>query len=116
MRDVGKIIENIGKGKEQFIVKIFVHQLRRVFADRMIKEDYIWFRGVVTEAYKRFFSNLTFLTDDTFNVLFTDILKLDTGASIYEEVTDMRKLYKLLENKQLDYNYSSNDKLDLVFF
>ena len=82
----------------------------------MIKEDYIWFRGVVTEAYKRFFSNLTFLTDDTFNVLFTDILKLDTGASIYEEVTDMRKLYKLLENKQLDYNYSSNDKLDLVFF
>jgi len=28
----------------------------------------------------------------------------------------MRKLYKLLENKQLDYNYSSNDKLDLVFF
>jgi hypothetical protein len=28
----------------------------------------------------------------------------------------VRKLYKILENKQLDYNYSSNDKLDLVFF
>ena len=37
MRDVGKVIENIGKGKEEFIVKIFVHELRRVFADRMIK-------------------------------------------------------------------------------
>lgn len=82
----------------------------------MIKEDYNWFKGVVTEAYKRYFSNLAFLTDETFNVLFTDILKLDTGASVYEEVTDMRKLYKMLENKQLDYNYSSNDKLDLVFF
>jgi dynein heavy chain len=97
-------------------VKIFVHELRRVFADRMIKEDYNWFRGVVTEAYKRYFSNLSFLTDDTFNVLFTDILKLDSGVSLYEEVTDSRKLYKLLENKQHDYNYSSNDKLDLVFF
>jgi dynein heavy chain len=49
-------------------------------------------------------------------VLFTDILKLDSGVSLYEEVTDSRKLYKLLENKQHDYNYSSNDKLDLVFF
>jgi dynein heavy chain len=49
-------------------------------------------------------------------VLFTDILKLDSGVSLYEEVTDSRKLYKMLENKQHDYNYSSNDKLDLVFF
>lgn len=60
-----------------------MHELRRVFADRMIKEDYNWFRGVVTEAYKRYFSNLSFLTDDTFNVLFTDILKLDSGVSLY---------------------------------
>ena len=49
-------------------------------------------------------------------MLFTDILKLDSGVSLYEEVTDSRKLYKMLENKQHDYNYSSNDKLDLVFF
>ena len=58
--------------------------MRRVFADRMIKYDYIWFTGVVTDAYKRYFSNLSFLTDATFNVLFTDIMKLDAGASIYE--------------------------------
>lgn len=56
------------------------------------------------------------LNDDTFTVLFTDILKLDGGVSIYEEVTDPKKLYKLLENKQEDYNFSGNDKLELVFF
>lgn len=28
----------------------------------------------------------------------------------------MRKLYKILENKQLDYKYQTGDKLDLVFF
>lgn len=83
----------------------------------MIEEDYQWFKEVVTQAYKRYFSNLSFLTDDTYNVLFTDILKLDSGASIYEEVTDKRKLFRLLEGKQHDYNYSSDDdKLDLVFF
>jgi len=63
MRDVGKVIANIGKGKEEFIVKLFVHELRRVFADRMIKEDYIWFTGVVMDAYKRYFSNLSFFTE-----------------------------------------------------
>lgn len=50
----------------------------------MIKEDYHWFIGVVTEAYKRYFSNLSFLTDATFNTLFTDILKIDTGLPAYE--------------------------------
>lgn len=75
---------------------MFIHEIRRVFADRMVGEDYNWFKGVVTDAYKRYFSNLSFLTDETFNVLFTDILKLDSGVSIYEEVTDLKKLYKIL--------------------
>jgi len=82
----------------------------------MVGEDYNWFKEVVIDAYKRYFSNLSLLTDDTFNVLFTDILKLDGGVSIYEEITDPKKLYKILENKQEDYNFSNNDKLDLVFF
>jgi hypothetical protein len=84
MRDIGKVIQNIGKGKEEFIVKLFIHEIRRVFADRMVGEDYAWFKQVVQDAYKRYFSNLSLLTDDTFNVLFTDILKLDGGVSIYE--------------------------------
>ena len=116
MRDVGKVIANIGKGKEEMIVKLFIHEIRRVFGDRMLVEDYLWFKGVVTEAYKRYFSNLSFLTDDTFNVLFTDILKLDSGVSVYEEITDLKRLYKILDNKQQDYNFSFDDKLDLVFF
>lgn len=116
MRDIGKVIQNIGKGKEEFIVKLFIHEIRRVFADRMVGEDYVWFKQVAQDAYKRYFSNLSLLTDDTFNVLFTDILKLDGGVSIYEEVTDAKRLYKILENKQEDYNFSNNDKLDLVFF
>lgn len=62
----------------------------------MIHEDYVWFKEVVTDTYKRFFSNLALLTDDTFNVLFTDVIKLDSGVSIFEEVTDPKKLYKLL--------------------
>lgn len=65
------------------IVKLFIHEIRRVFADRMIEEDYIWFKTVVTDAYKRYFSNISLLTDETFSVLFTDIIKIDSGVSIF---------------------------------
>lgn len=68
------------------------------------------------EAYKRYFSNPSLVTQETFNCLFTDILKRDAGVSIFQEVTDKRKLIKILEDKQDDYNFSSNDKLNLVFF
>lgn len=90
------------------IVKLFIHEIRRVFADRMIEEDYTWFKGVVTEAYKRYFSNISLLNDETFNVLFTDIMKLDSGVSIFEEVTDKKKLFNLLEGKQQDYKFATN--------
>ena len=49
----------------------------------MIQEDYEWFKVVVTEAYKRYFSNPALLTDETYTNLFTDILKLDSGVSVY---------------------------------
>ena len=116
MRDIGKVIQNIGKGKEELVVKLFIHEIRRVFTDRMIQEDYEWFKTVVTDSYKRYFSNISFLTEETFSVLFTDILKLDSGVSIYEEVVNRKDLFKTLYNKQEDYNFSSTDKLDLVFF
>lgn len=35
-------------------------------------------------------------------------MKLDSGASIYEEVTDKKKLYTLLDNKQQDYKFATN--------
>lgn len=35
---------------------------------------------------------------------------------IYEEVTDKKKLLKLLQNKEDDYNASRDDKLNLVYF
>lgn len=49
-------------------------------------------------------------------ILWTDIMKLDLGMTVYEEITDKKKLLKQLDEKQDDYNHSSDDKMDLVFF
>lgn len=44
------------------------------------------------------------------------MLKLDSGSNVYEEVTDREKIIKNLEEKLDDYNLSSTDKMNLVFF
>lgn len=49
-------------------------------------------------------------------ILWTDIMKLDIGVSVYEEVTDNKKIAKILDEKQDDYNHASDDKMELVFF
>lgn len=62
--------------------------------------------------------NLNWSREDVFNVpvLFSDILKLDLGTPMYEEIVDRPKIIKNLEEKLEDYNLSSNDKMNLVFF
>lgn len=38
------------------------------------------------------------------NILFSDLLKLDFPEKYYEEIKDVRKLVKVLEDKLDDYN------------
>lgn len=61
---------------------------------------------------------LNWTKEDVFNVpvLFSDILRIDTGSTMYEELQDRGKIIKNLEEKLDDYNLSSNDKMNLVFF
>lgn len=51
------------------------------------------------------------------NIVFSDILKLESVNVYYEDVTEKRKIIaKALEDKQDEYVFASNDKMDLVFF
>jgi len=50
--------------------------------------------------------------------MFSDILRLDVGNREYEEIVDMKKLLKCLDDKLDDYNTSdaNQSKMHLVFF
>jgi dynein heavy chain len=66
---------------------------------------------------RSFRSGLDF--DDLFGekkVIFSDILKIDAAIRLYEEVKDMPKLLKVLNNYLEEYNISSSVKMNLVFF
>ena len=50
------------------------------------------------------------------NFLFSDLLRLDSDIKEYEEIRDVNKLMKTLDNKLDDYNSENTNKMNLVFF
>ena len=57
--------------------------------------------------------------DDVFGnnkILYGDLLRLDSDVREYEEIKDVTKLVKVLEDKLDDYNMEYNTKSKLVFF
>ncbi len=87
-----------------------------MFGDRLIDEnDREWFRKNASLLCDRYAGNLpqNVIASD---LVFSDILKLDSHPILYEEITDLKKVVKILDNAQDDYNSSSHDKLSLVFF
>jgi len=48
--------------------------------------------------------------------MFGDLLTLYAENREYEEIKDMNKLLKILDDKMDDYNMESTNKLKLVFF
>ena len=101
------------------ITKLWIHEVSRVFYDRLINdEDRQWFRELIVDLLGRQFKSRWGM-DDVFggkNILFGDLLRLDSENKDYEEIKETVKLIKVLEDKLDDYNLDFNSKTKLVFF
>lgn len=104
------------KDAEQF-VKLWVHESSRVFHDRLInEEDKEWFKDLIIELLGRQF-NSRLEKEEIFGekgVRFGDLLRLDFGRE-YEEIKDMVKLLKVLDEKQDDF-LEGKSLTKLIFF
>jgi dynein heavy chain len=78
-----------------------------VFHDRLVDDiDRKWFRESIMELLQVNF-RVNWQEEEIFgerNILFSDLLKLDFPEKYYEEIKDVRKLVKVLEDKLDDYN------------
>ena len=101
------------------ITKLWVHEVSRVFYDRLInEEDRDWFKDLIVELLQAYF-NPKWKREEVFDekkILFGDLLRLDSENRDYEEIKDIVKLIKVLEDKLEDYNMEFNSKTKLVFF
>jgi len=83
------------------MVKLWIHECSRVFHDRLLNsDDRNWFQNLIKELIRR---NFGFRLDkDTIfaenGCIFGDLLRLDVGKE-YEEIKDINKLIKVLDEK-----------------
>lgn len=127
LRDVAKVFQGIlmtktvSVGNPDTFAKLWVHECSRVFNDRLINdEDRQFFREIVTDLLKIKFQLKNVKPEEIFegksSVIFSMILRCDAEEKLYEEIVDKNKLFKMLEDKLIDYNISNPTKMDLVFF
>lgn len=92
--------ENIGR--------LWGHEARRVFVDRLLPEDKENMEDFIDKIGKKWGKNMT-------PVYFTDILSPSHEKS-YEEVSDLEKVSLTITTALNNYNMSSDRPMDLVLF
>ena len=101
--------------------KLWLHECSRVFADRLCtQEDHTFFQEQMLDLLGTKFKVRWNKKDEVFaedkEPIFSVILKLEQEVTLYELVEKKERLLGTLEDKLTDYNFSSPNKMDLVFF
>lgn len=118
--------KNFYESKEQ-VVKLWGHELLRVFYDRLINDtDQALFKKLVNDQLSANFQMnfrehcMTYKTDDEENArdaIFVDFLIDDEDTKVYEEVEEYDKLRDHLLEKLDRYNTQPKiQKMDIVLF
>ena len=85
---------------EEQMTRLWIHEVSRVFHDRMINEqDRRWYYALIVEMVTRRFS-LKWNEEDIFgnqSILFGDLFKIDTEQKDYEEIKDIKKVIQILD-------------------
>jgi dynein heavy chain, axonemal len=119
LRDVSKVFQGflmckpISIGNEASCARLWMHEVSRVFYDRLVDEEgREFFKEIIEDAMK-----IKWRNDISFsNVIFSNLLKLENEDKLYEEITKMDALNTTLFNYLEEYNCSFPNKMDLVFF
>lgn len=122
LRDLSRVFMGLAKANKEevkdqkHLIRLWGHEMSRIFYDRLInQEDREWFDktiGKISENYLRIRAEDLNLHKTIFN----DLFSIGEAEEVYEEITDMKKIVKSLEDHQLDYNDRNRNKLNLVFF
>jgi dynein heavy chain len=101
--------------------RLWMHEVRRTFSDRMVNAAEIDRFETVAESYaKKYFSDFCNIEDDMIGekkapLIFTNFIRAPTGSLPYMCVPSMNKLSKTLTHKLEEYN-EVNAAMNLVLF
>jgi len=122
LRDISKVFQGfcmckpISIDNEASCALLWIHEVSRVFYDRLVDEEgREFFKELIEDAMK-----LKWRNDIKFsNVIFSNILKLEEKEEkdrLYEEIKRMEVLLKALNHYLDEYNTHCPNKMSLIFF
>lgn len=119
LRDISKVFQGflmckpISIDNEISCAKLWMHEVSRVFYDRLVDEKgREFFQVLIEDNIKHKWRN-----DIPFsNFIFSNLLKLENDERLYEEITRMDALLNTLNHYLEEYNSTFPNKMNLVFF
>lgn len=125
LRDISRVFQGLLRANREYhdtresMEKLWLHEVYRVFHDRLInKDDRAYFQRLVDDKLVAHFStSFKQLCSDKRSPLFVDFMGDPGGDPVYEEVPDIDKLKKFIEEKLQEYNMEPGFiQADLVLF
>jgi dynein heavy chain len=123
LRDVSKVFQGLLMVKPMYVqnevafAHLWFHETSRVFCDRLIsQEDKDWFLKAMGELLKVKFRVQDYEADTWQRIMWGDYLRPGSDTKVYEEAKEMKKVMKLMEDYNDDYNLSHIAQMNLVFF
>lgn len=122
LRDISKVFQGLLMVKPMYVsnaeafTRLWYHEILRVFCDRLINAaDKEWLYKAATELLKARFRVMDVDLDFWNKIMWCDFLR-PIDSRVYEEVKDMNKVQKQLEDANDDYNLTHKAQMNLVFF
>jgi dynein heavy chain len=125
LRDMSKVLQGVSSislkhsTKAVQVVRLWVHEMTRVFGDRLINEtDRTWLnKKIEKDVVEVFGQSLEQVYEYGKTILFCDFIANESNSSEYIQVTNLKKFKEKIESYLEAYNENSKKKkLNLVMF
>ena len=125
LRDLAKIFGGVLMcstktiNSKEGLARLWVHEVRRVFADRFTNtDDHAWLRDVLHHQVEE---ELGMIWDEIIphdRMVYGDFMnsEIDCNQRVYDEIEDLGKLKSVVEEYLVDHNSESKQPMPLVMF
>ena len=124
LRDLARVFQGLLRadpklvgGNKNELFALWMHENLRVFQDRMVNnEDREWFQDLIDKTSKdKLGVGWEAVVGET-RLIFGDYLVPGADPKVYQRVTDMEQLQRVVEEALEDYNSVTNAPMKLVMF
>ncbi|KAJ9459042.1 Dynein-1-beta heavy chain [Diplonema papillatum] len=123
LRDISKVFQGICLATPKRLAdgtqlaKIWIHECSRVFHDRLTEDtDRAWFKDLVGANLKTHFKQDWDTVVTTAPLIYADFMENNVDDRLYEELADLEKARRVLQDYLSTHNHTAKKQMDLVIF